>query len=97
MPGFLEDVRYFLELYRDRNCELILINNANYHCPFEEAESAVVDWPQNEIPVGTIAHDVFVVAQVLERLVTTKSIVLHGHFRGGAVVIEAGGQMSGSR
>ena len=30
-PGFLEDMRYFQDLYRDSDAELILVNNANYH------------------------------------------------------------------
>ena len=32
-PGFLHDMRYFQEVYREHDAELILVNNANYHCP----------------------------------------------------------------
>ena len=37
-PGFLEDMRYFQALYEDHDAELILLNNANYHCPFPFAD-----------------------------------------------------------
>ena len=32
-PGFQEDMRYFQALYTQEASELILLNNANYHCP----------------------------------------------------------------
>lgn len=93
MPGFLEDMRYFLDLYRDRPCELILVNNANYHCPFDETGATDLDWPANPHPATTLAHDGFILAQAAQRLATTDNVVLHGHSRGGAVVLEAGRQL----
>ena len=92
MPGFLEDMRYFVDLYRDRDCELILVNNANYHSPFDLRSAEDLDWPANPHPVGTLAHDGFIVARAIERLATAPEAVLHGHSRGGAVVLEAARQ-----
>ena len=50
-PGFLEDIRYFQELYKDNDAELILVNNANYHCPFLNEKGtgnvAQLDGPKN--------------------------------------------------
>lgn len=93
MPGFLEDVRYFLEVYRDHPYDLILVNNADYHCPFDESRAHRLDWPANPHPVTTLAHDGFIVAHAAARLARTKTVVLHGHSRGGAVVLEAGRQL----
>jgi hypothetical protein len=33
-PGFVEDMRYFLDVHRDTPARLIIINNANYQNPF---------------------------------------------------------------
>jgi len=98
VPGFLENSRYYLDLYdgasRDSGAadELILINNANYHCPFDETHVEPLDWEPNPHRVGTIAHDAFFLARAIETLATTDQIVLHGHSRGGAVVLDAGRQ-----
>lgn len=92
MPGFLEDVRYFLSLYEGRGYELILVNNANYHSPFTTEEEQPLRWESNPHPVGTIAHDGYIVAQAVRHLATTDDIVLHGHSRGGAVVLDAARQ-----
>ena len=50
-PGFLEDMRYFQDLYKDDDAELILVNNANYHCPFLNEKGtenvAQLDGPKN--------------------------------------------------
>ena len=95
-PGFLEDVRYFQELYKDNDAELILVNNANYHCPFLGARDtddiAELAWPENPYQLGTIEHDAFYLGLVLEHLASGSNIVLHGHSRGGAVVLETGRQ-----
>jgi len=95
-PGFMEDMRYFQELYKDEAAELILVNNANYHCPFLGAKDTVdvteLAWPENPHKLGTIEHDGFYVGLILERLATGSNIVLHGHSRGGAVVLETGRQ-----
>jgi len=95
-PGFMEDIRYFQELYKDNDAELILVNNANYHCPFLGArdtdDMTELAWPENPYPLGTIEHDAFYLGLVLEHLASGSNIVLHGHSRGGAVVLETGRQ-----
>lgn len=91
-PGFLEDMRYFQALYHDDNCELILVNNANYHCPFIASTATPLNWPSNPYAMGTIEHDGFYLGLALEQLASGKHISMHGHSRGGAVVLEAGRQ-----
>jgi len=93
-PGFLEDMRYFQDLYKDDDAELILINNANYHCPFRTKNADVIelDWPENPYPLGSIEHDGFYLGLALERLVSGHEVRVHGHSRGAAVVLEAGRQ-----
>lgn len=95
-PGFLEDIRYFQALYQDNSAELILVNNANYHCPFlgakDTGEITELAWPENPYLLGTIEHDAFYLGLVLEHLASGRDIVLHGHSRGGAVVLETGRQ-----
>ena len=91
-PGFLHDMRYFQELYKDHEAELILVNNANYHCPFPAEDVTELAWPENPHAIGTIEHDGFYLGLVLERLVNGREVRLHGHSRGGAVVLETGNQ-----
>ncbi len=90
-PGFLEDMRYFQDVYKDDDAELILVNNANYHCPFT-ANTIELDWPENPYPIGSIEHDGFYLGLVVERLVSGDEVCVHGHSRGGAVTLEAGRQ-----
>lgn len=89
MPGFLEDMRYFQALYEDTDAQLILINNADYHNPFADLSASPLDW-ENPFALGTIEHDAQIVGQVIEQLATESQIRLHGHSRGGAVVLEVG-------
>jgi len=91
-PGFLEDMRYFQALYHDDDCELILVNNANYHSPFDDDDAVPLAWPDNPHPVGTIEHDGFYMGLVLDELSSGDEVVLHGHSRGGAVALETGRQ-----
>jgi len=92
-PGFLEDMRYFLEVHRDTPARLIIINNANYQNPFRGVTISAPAWfTGNPHPLGTIAHDAYCVNQVLEHMTGPERVVLHGHSRGGAVVLEAGNQ-----
>ena len=94
-PGFLEDMRYFQALYEDSDAELILVNNANYHCPFDSNEATLLDWPENPHPMGSIEHDAFYLGLVLKHLAGGTTVRLHGHSRGGAVVLETGRQYPG--
>jgi len=95
-PGFLEDMRYFQDLYRDSDAELILVNNANYHFPFTAPGNAVdsvqLDWPDNPFLLGSIEHDAFYLGLILQELTTGQHIVVHGHSRGGAVILDTGRQ-----
>lgn len=92
-PGFLEDMRYFMAVHRDTPARLIIINNANYQNPFRAASVTTPDWfTGNPYQTGTIAHDAFCVNQVIEHMTGPERVVLHGHSRGGAVVLEAGSQ-----
>lgn len=91
-PGFLEDMRYFQALHEQTKCELILVNNANYHCPFPGLPVTQLDWPSNPHRLGSIEHDGFYLAHTLEKLASGSHCILHGHSRGGAVVLDAGRQ-----
>jgi pimeloyl-ACP methyl ester carboxylesterase len=90
--GFLEDMRYFQNVYKDEEAELIYVNNANYHCPFSTDYVVELQWPENPYGVGSIEHDAFYVGLALERLANGQEVCLHGHSRGGAVVLETGRQ-----
>ena len=93
MHGFLEDHRYFMDLYSDPACELILLTSADYHPPVAGLAPTSPAWARPPShPVATIAYDADVLNQVLEHLPTTDRIRLHGHSRGGAVVIDAANQ-----
>jgi len=92
-PGFLEDMRYFLEVHRDTPARLIIINNGNYQNPFDQEPVSQPSWfVQPPQPLGTIAHDANCLNQVLEHMCRSGKIIVHGHSRGGAVVLEAGKQ-----
>lgn len=95
-PGFLEDMRYFQDLYRDSDAELILVNNANYHFPFTAPGTAIdpihLDWPENPFLLGSIEHDAFYLGLILQEMTTGKHIMVHGHSRGGAVILDTGRQ-----
>lgn len=92
-PGFLEDMRYFLDVHHSTPARLIIINNANYQNPFTTDITSTPDWYKpNPHASGTIAHDAYCLNQVLEHMTGTERVVLHGHSRGGAVLLEAGNQ-----
>ena len=93
-PGFLEDIRYFIALYRDVPARIIILNNGNYQNPFND-DTAVTKpaWvASNPYPLGIIAHDAYCLNLVLENMTSKERVVLHGHSRGGSVVLEAGHQ-----
>lgn len=92
VPGFLEEVWYFDGLYEDPDLDCIYLNNADYHVTTvaPEARAQAVDWDRPQpYAVGTISHDAAVLNQVLTHLLRDAPVRLHGHSRGGAVVLEA--------
>lgn len=92
-PGFLENQRYFLDLYKNTEVELIIINNADYHSEFCSKNALTPEWGmQNPYPVSSIEHDAYILCEVIENIASTDNIIIHGHSRGGAVVLEAAKQ-----
>lgn len=92
-PGFMETSQYFTELYADRPVELILINNCDYHNPFPDQPKREIPW-LDKIPYdyGSIAYDAALVNLAAKHLVSNERIIVHGHSRGGAVMLEAAKQ-----
>lgn len=88
--GFLENHCYFTQSYQDATTELILLTCSNYHIPVSGPSPEPAPW---ELPIksleGTIEYDASILNQAMENLPTTENIRLHGHSRGGAVVLEA--------
>ena len=88
--GFLENHCYFTQAYEAPTTELILLTCSNYHIPVNGVTPESPDW---EIPIkhpeATIEYDACILNQALANLPTTGNIRLHGHSRGGAVILEA--------
>jgi len=88
--GFLENHCYFTQLYQESSTELILLTCSNYHVPVSGPMPEPADW---EIPIkyleGTIEYDASILNQTLENLPSTNNIRIHGHSRGGAVILQA--------
>lgn len=91
-PGFTETMAYFTELYKDQDCQLILVNNALYHSPFDLANVEPITWPANPYELATIEYDGFHLAHIIKEFAQGSNIFVHGHSRGGAVVLDAGRQ-----
>ena len=90
MHGFLENPCYFTRYYDEPDIELILLTSGDYHVPFTHAEYRQAEWERSPpYLLGTIEYDAAVLVQALEHLPTTRSIRVHGHSRGGAVVLQA--------
>jgi len=87
MHGFLESPEYFTGFYADPSVQLLLISGADYH-PLRKPVPAPWATPITAAP-GSIEYDAAVLVQALEHLPKTRSIRVHGHSRGGAVVLEA--------
>ena len=88
--GFVEDMRYFTELYEDPHIELILVTNSGYHCPFSTKDLIQPEWAEaNPFLPYSIEYDAFALRLAVENLATTSKVKLHGHSRGGAVVLDA--------
>lgn len=93
VAGFLEDFRYFTELYADPALELILINNSGYHCPDQHQTPRRPTWAEPIAEeVGSIEYDARVLNLALSHLAQGQQLRVHGHSRGGAVVLEAARQ-----
>lgn len=91
-PGFTETMSYFVELYKNENCQLIFVNNALYHCPFDMKSSEKLNWDANPFQPATIQYDGFYLAKIIKDYASHDKIFVHGHSRGGAVVLDAGRQ-----
>jgi len=88
--GFLENHCYFTQSYQNPSTELILLTCSNYHTPVSGPIPEPADW---EIPIkyleATIEYDACILNQALANLPSTDNIRIHGHSRGGAVILEA--------
>lgn len=90
MHGFVADMRYFTDYYRDPDLQLILLTSCDYHVPITGPRYQSAPWAKVPTePEGTIAYDAAVLVQALEHLPRSDSIRVHGHSRGGAVILEA--------
>jgi pimeloyl-ACP methyl ester carboxylesterase len=87
MHGYLENFDYFTQFYADPDIQLILISSAGYHAP-EPTTTAAWARAVTGVP-GTIEYDAAVLVQALEHLPRAARVRVHGHSRGGAVVLEA--------
>ncbi len=88
--GFLENHCYFTQSYQDPTTELILLTCSNYHVPVSGPVLEPAEW---EVPIkyleATIEYDACILNQALVNLPSTSKIRVHGHSRGGAVIVEA--------
>ena len=93
MPGFLENPQYFSRYYQDPHIELILISATGYHQALHSNSFPTAPWTFSSThPTGTISADAEILNLALEYLPSTQNIRVHGHSRGGAVVLEAAQQ-----
>ena len=88
--GFLENHCYFTQSYQHPSTELILLTCSNYHVPVAGPMPEPAEW---EVPIkhleATIEYDACILNQALANLPTTNNVRVHGHSRGGAVILEA--------
>jgi pimeloyl-ACP methyl ester carboxylesterase len=91
-PGFTETIAYFVDLYKDENCQVIFVNNSFYHSPFNLNKVKKMNWETNPYEPATIEHDGFYLARIIKEFSSNSNIFIHGHSRGGAVVLDAGRQ-----
>lgn len=88
--GFLENHCYFTEAYDSPNTQLILLTCSNYHIPVNGVTPEMPLWLQDIDELeGTIAYDAEILNQALAHLPATDRVRIHGHSRGGAVILEA--------
>ncbi len=88
--GFLENHAYYTQTYQAPDTELILITCSNYHVPVSGPTVEEAPWQR---PIkhleATIEYDACILNQALENLPTTNRVRVHGHSRGGAVILQA--------
>jgi pimeloyl-ACP methyl ester carboxylesterase len=98
MHGFLQSPAYFTRLYSDCvDTELILVGSGDYHPALAADEEGDNGWAQAPAArLGTIAYDAEVLAQAMAHLAGGETVWVHGHSRGGAVVVEAARQQPAS-
>lgn len=90
MHGFVEDLRYFTRYYRDPDLQLIVVTGGDYHVAVRDPVFAAAAWVRAPTSrPASIAYDAEVLVQALANLPRTKVVRVHGHSRGGAVVLEA--------
>lgn len=90
MPGYCENVRYFTRAYADPDIQLILVSSAGYYTGLDGGQVQQAAWAHPpDAPEGSIEYDAMVLNQALEHLPRSDRIRVHGHSRGGAVVLEA--------
>jgi hypothetical protein len=88
--GFLENHCYFTQTYEEPTTELVLLTCSNYHIPVSGPVCESPDWEVAiKYPESTIEYDAAILNQALENLVSAERVRVHGHSRGGAVVLEA--------
>ncbi|WP_150305587.1 alpha/beta hydrolase [Pseudomonas saliphila] len=91
--GFAENCMYFSQYYAAPHLELIALDCADYHLPIEKQKPVAAEWTfVPKYQPGTIAYDAAVLNLAIEHLVSHHSLRVHGHSRGGAVVLEAARQ-----
>ena len=88
--GFLENHCYFTQTYQAPDTELILLTCSNYHIPVSGPTIEPAPWQKPiKFLEATIEYDACILNQTLENLPSTQRVRVHGHSRGGAVIIEA--------
>lgn len=90
MHGLLENPLYFTRYYDDPELELIMIGATGYQLPVTSPDRPEAPWdlPPTGTP-GTIAADAQLLNLALEHLPGTRNTRVHGHSRGGAVILQA--------
>ncbi|MAM88653.1 MAG: alpha/beta hydrolase [unclassified Hahellaceae] len=95
MHGFVENLTYFTGFYDQPDVQLIAVNSCAYHLPIESPRFVDADWIKSPTaPEGSIEYDAQVLNQALEHLPKSQRVRVHGHSRGGALVLEAARQRS---
>lgn len=93
MHGFLENALYFNRYYQDPHIELIMLCATGYQLPIRSTRFEPLPWRHTSSQrVGTIAADAELLNLALEHLAGSRNLRVHGHSRGGAVVLEAARQ-----